>query len=106
MATINIQEFRQNGSKIFSGREVGINARKKLELNLKDVDQETYEIIIPDDTYSISGSFFGGMFSDSVIKLKEEGFRRKYIFKHAKTDLNESLQGDIEDGIYDAINDL
>lgn len=106
MKTISIQTYRQNGSKVFSGRDVGIDARRKLELNEKDIDEEQYEIIIPEDTYSIGGSFFGGLFSDSVIKLGEEGFRKKYIFKFANSELNDSLRGDIEEGIYDAINDL
>lgn len=106
MKRINIYEFRKSGSKIFSGRDVGIEARKKLGLNEKDMDEEQYEIIVPEDTYSIGGSFFGGLFSDSVIRLSEEGFRRKYIFKHPNGELSESLRGDIEEGIYDAINDL
>ena len=106
MKTINIQEFRRSGSKIFSGRDVGIEARKKAKLNEKDKDGEQYEIIIPSDTYSISGSFFGGMFSDSVITLKEEAFRSKYIFRFSTGELNDSLRGDIEEGIYDAVNDL
>ena len=103
---IYIQEFRRNGSKIFSGRDVGIEARKLLQLNEKDKDNEQYEVIIPQDTYSISGSFFGGLFSDSVIYLNEEKFREKYIFKFSTGELSDSLRGDIEEGIYDAINDL
>lgn len=106
MTVINIQEFKQNGSKIFSGRDVGIAARRKLQLNEKDSDDEIYEIIIPTDTYSISGSFFGGLFSDSVINLSEEGFRKKYVFKYPEGKLGETLRADIEEGIYDAINDL
>ena len=106
MKKINIQEFRKDGSKIFSGRDIGIEAREKLDLNEKDLDEEKYTIIIPQDTYSITGSFFGGLFSDSIIKLKEEKFRQKYIFKCSQGDLSEVLQNDIEEGIYDAINDL
>jgi len=106
MKKINIQEFKQNGSKIFSGRDVGIDARRKLKLNEKDLDSEIYEIIVPSDTYSISGSFFGGLFSDSVIALKEEGFRKKYIFIYPEGERGEALRADVEAGIYDAINDL
>lgn len=106
MKRINIQEFRKNGSKIFSGRDIGIEARTKLDLNEKDLDEEEYTIIIPQDTYSITGSFFGGLFSDSIIRLKEEKFRKKYIFKCSQGELSEVLQNDIEEGIYDAINDL
>ena len=106
MIKINIQEYRASGSKIFSGREQGKKARQKLDLNKKDFDQEKYEIIIPDDTYSITGSFFGGMFSDSVINLKEEKFRDKYKFRFSNGELSEILQNDIDEGIYDAANEL
>lgn len=104
MGKINIQKYRKSGSKIFSGRNVGIQARKEENLMEKDEDDDVYDIIVPDDTYSISGSFFGGMFSDSVIRLKEDGFRKKYKFKHRNSELNESLNDDIEEGIYDALN--
>lgn len=106
MKRINIQNYRESGSKIFSGRDSGIAARQKLDLNKLDLDNERYEIIIPEDTYSISGSFFGGLFSDSVIRLGEDGFRNKYHFMHSNKELGESLKHDIEEGIYDAINDL
>lgn len=106
MKTINIQDYRESGSKIFSGRDSGILARKKLNLNQLDFDDEQYNIVIPDDTYSISGSFFGGLFSDSVIELGEEKFREKYHFVHSNKELGESLKNDVEEGIYDALNEL
>lgn len=106
MEKINLQDYRKNGSKIFSGRDLGIQARQQLGLNQKDCDNEQYLVIIPHDTYSISGSFFGGLFSDSVIHLNEEKFKAKYIFKCSQGELSEVLQSDIEEGIYDAINCL
>ena len=106
MTKINIYEYRKDGSKVFSGRPVGVEARKKEKLNEKDYDGESYLIIIPDDTYSINGSFFGGMFSDSVINLGEEKFRDKYKFQFANGELDDNIRNDIEEGIYDAINDL
>lgn len=104
MTEINIQKYRESGSKIFSGRSMGISARQENELTKKDSDLEEYNIIVPEDTYSISGSFFGGMFSDSVLNLGEEKFKEKYHFKFKKSEINEVLQEDIEEGIYDVLN--
>ena len=103
---INIQKYRQNGSKMFSGRDLGVEARVEFDLESKDRDDNTYTIVIPDDTYSFGGSFFGGMFSDSVIALGEEKFRRKYTFKFRNCELSESIREDIDEGIYDAVNGL
>ena len=106
METINIQQFLGEGSKIFSGRPTGIRAREIKELNKKDMDELCYEVIIPEGVYSINGSFFGGMFSDSVKRLGEEKFNKKYHFKFKDKELNITLKKDIDDGIYDALNDL
>lgn len=107
MNKINLQGYRAAGSKIYSGRDIGKKARKELDLNNKDSDQQQYKVVVPSDTYSINGSFFGGLFSDSVIKLGESEFRGKYEFVYEDDKhLNEILSGDIEDGIYDAINGL
>ena len=81
MEKINLLNFRSNGSKIFSGRDKGIDARKKLKLNELDSQEQKIEVIVPKDTWSINSSFFGGLFESSIINLKEDGFRKKYIFK-------------------------
>lgn len=43
-------------------------------------------------------------FLDSVIALGEENLRRKYTFKFRNCKLSESRRGDIDEGIYNAIN--
>ena len=67
MKKINLLNFRSNGSKIFSGRDKGIDARQKLKLNELDLQEETIEVIVPKDTWSINSSFFGGLFESSII---------------------------------------
>jgi len=103
---INIQRFLGNGSKIFSGRNEGIEARKILNLSQKDNDNCGYVFVIPSETYSISPSFFGGMLGDSVINLGEEAFREKYKFIDSDNNLKDEIKQDYEEGIYDAINGL
>ena len=63
------------------GRPEGEKARKDLKLDEFDKNDESIEIIIPDDTLSVNSSFFSGMFQKSLKELGEEEFRKKYIFK-------------------------
>lgn len=53
MEKINLLNFRSNGSKIFSGRDKGIDARKKLKLNELDSQEQKIEVIVPKDTLSL-----------------------------------------------------
>nr|DAY89475.1 MAG TPA: protein of unknown function DUF4325 [Caudoviricetes sp.] len=104
---INLHKYRTNGSKIFSGRDRGCDARRALKLD--ELDETTDKIIvsIPKDTWAINSSFFGGLFEASVIKLKENCFRQKYQFQFDDgTPLSSTLQSNIEEGIFDALNDI
>ena len=107
MEKINLLNFRSNGSKIFSGRDKGIDARKKLKLNELDSQEQKIEVIVPKDTWSINSSFFCGLFESSIINLKEDGFRKKYIFKFDDgAALSEELQHNIDEGIYESLKDI
>lgn len=102
---IKLQTYRKNGSRMYSGREHGLEIRGKLELNKKDKDANVYHILISDDTLALNSSFFGGLFADSVIKLGEDGFKNKYIFQNEDgSKVKSTIQKDIEEGIYDAVN--
>lgn len=106
MISINMQGHRSQGSKLYSGRPLGIDVRGKLGLDSKDIDGEIYLICFPDDTVSINSSYFGGLFEKSIIDLGREGFNKKYTFKYASgKELNESLKRNIEEGIEDALKE-
>lgn len=83
-----------------SGRSEGTEARKYFKLDLKDNDNEHYKIIIPKRIRTFNISYFLGMFSLSVVKLKEEKFREKYIFKSENNeDVAIGVKLDIDEGI-------
>lgn len=104
---LNLHNYRSNGSRIFSGRDKGCNARKELKLGVIDFTHEEIIILIPKDTWAINSSFFGGLFEASVISLGEENFRKKYKFLYADgTELSYELQQNINEGIFDALNDI
>lgn len=81
MRSVDLRKFKRTESRVFTGRPVGQSARKSLNLDEFDKNDESIEIIIPDDTMSVNSSFFSGMFQKSLKMLGEEKFREKYIFK-------------------------
>ncbi|MCI8485985.1 MAG: hypothetical protein HFJ20_02595 [Clostridia bacterium] len=99
MIDVELKKFIQN-AKVISGRDKGKTLREKIKIEDKDKDNETYNIIIPEEVYSFNSSCFLGMFGESIKKLGEEKFREKYKFNC--TDL---INMNIEDGIRDALND-
>lgn len=87
---------------VISGRNLGKQQRKSLKLDDIIKKNEKIEIIIPDNIYSISSSFFLGLFGDIVRNLgSKENFYKKFIFNGS-----ESLKNNINDGINDALNDV
>ncbi len=78
-----------------------------MKLNELDSQEQKIEVIVPKDTWSINSSFFGGLFESSIINLKEDGFRKKYIFKFDDgAALSEELQHNIDEGIYESLKDI
>lgn len=107
MNKINLHNFRSDGSKIFSGRDRGCSARKELQLDCLDKENEPILVSVPKDTWAINSSFFGGLFEASVIALKEKAFKEKYIFMFDDgSELSDELKDNIDEGVYDALNNL
>ena len=101
---IDITENIKNRDSIIviSGRNLGKEQRKSLKIDEKINKYEIIEVVIPNNIYSISSSFFLGMFGDIVRNYKtKEKFLEKFIFN-----CSESLKNNINDGINDALNDV
>lgn len=98
---INLEQFRNPGSKVFSGRIQGKETREKLDLDRLDEEKGTIIIItIPKDTWSFNSSYFLGLFGPSIRKLGKEDFEQKFRFVCDNDEINE----DIKQGIKDALN--
>ena len=78
------------------GRERGIEARQRLNLDSLENDCEEIVFVIPDYISGFHTSFFAGMFSPSINKLNNsrKEFEKKYKFQARDIVLNQ---------IYDAI---
>lgn len=96
---IIISPYRSSGAKIFTGRDKGVEARERLNLNRLDENDEIVRVLIPSDTWGINPSFFGGMFEGSIKKLGSK-FLEKYYFVYSDgNELSDSMKRDISDNI-------
>ena len=80
---LNFDEVAGGGKvKNLSGKERGIAARAEFKLDALDGMPGTVEIVVPEYVDTISPSYFQGLFSLSLRRLKgRENFLAKYHFK-------------------------
>lgn len=71
-----IVDFSQMGGPVYSGRAKGELARETLNLNTIDNEQSKVIVQIPEDTYSVTTSFFLGLFGESI---RQAGSREKFL---------------------------
>lgn len=77
-----IIDFEKLGMPVFTGRPRGEDARRKLGLDLVDQGGGTVEVIIPQDIYTLTSSYFLGLFGPSVRKYgRKSEFLEHYRFK-------------------------
>lgn len=93
---VYISDYKEDGAKIFTDRDIGVKARRELGLDEKEL-QEDIIIRVPTDTWGINPSFFGGLFETSIKRMKEDFFN-KYSFEYTNgEEIKESLKKDILD---------
>ncbi|QRR36328.1 hypothetical protein JNX00_10905 [Hydrogenophaga sp. YM1] len=70
---------------VYTGRERGEQLRSTLGLDVYDSEPGVVEVVIPPSTYTISSSFFLGLFGPSVVKAgSKEAFYDRYHFTSPK----------------------
>ena len=79
--TVNLADYRwiQNAS-VFAGRDVGRRVRENLYLDKHDADGRDIVVHIPEDTFTVTSSYFGGLFGPSIRKLGPKLFLARYTF--------------------------
>lgn len=81
MSTMTVDLKRLAGP-VFSGRDRGIAARREFQLDSSEDLSDSVEVLLPDNTYTVTSSFFLGLFGDSVRKCGSlSQFEKKYHFK-------------------------
>lgn len=95
--TIDLEDFRTPGAKVYTGRDRGKKVREDSHIDAIEASNEEVTIIIPDNVYSIIPSFFEELFLNAVLKLGREKFLDKFKFsslgnyKYEKP-LNEAIE--------------
>ena len=101
---INLEKYLLSNSTYLTGREEGKDVRKILKLDEYDNDLKTKIVIrISSKMTGINVSFFLGLFSKSIEKLKDK-FLEKYIFEYEDEETKELVEEDVEYGIKEALD--
>ena len=105
---INLRDYKNINTTVFTGRPQGRGVRDKLKLDDLDKDSNIkVDIIIPKGTTSFNPSFYLGLLYDSFKYLKEK-FDEKYNFVIEDTDdeIKRVILANLEDGKRNAFNSL
>ena len=97
---IDLGDYRLEGRPVFTREHRGQEVRKAADLDRLDQTDGEVHVILPEDAYAFSSSFFSGMFGDSVRALGEDAFRKKYHFSGPNVDII------VEDGIREEARSL
>lgn len=66
---------------VYTGRQKGEALRSELLLDQKEAAADVVEVVIPTSAYTVSSSFFLGLFGPSVLKCGSvDSFERKFKF--------------------------
>lgn len=75
-------DFEKIEGPVYTGRSRGERLRNELKLDDIDEAGDKVEVDIPEGTYTISSSFFLGLFGPSVVNAgSKEAFYSRYHFK-------------------------
>lgn len=96
MVEINLSALTKGGEvRNLSGHDRGAHARRMFELDVLDGLSDRIHVVVPQDIYTITPSFFQGLFAISVQKF---GDRDKFL-EHYGFIAEASILRQIENGI-------
>lgn len=94
---ILLETYRTNGSKVFTGRDRGIEVRTKSSIDQMEKEADAVEIVVPNDIRSINPSFLEEFLFNVVISLGEERFYKKFKFvASGRYDIESDLKEAVE----------
>lgn len=84
MKKIDLSELTDNGEiRNLTGHERGVQARGHYKLDELDAAEDEIVVVVPESVYTLTPSFFQGMFAESVQNLGDsrEKFLARYKFE-------------------------
>jgi hypothetical protein len=99
MKMMNI-DFAELGGPVYTGRPRGVSIRERYSLDAADGDSDlVVNVAVPDATYTMTSSFFLGLFGPSVVRAgSSEAFFKKFHFT-AKPVLKNAFSGYVENAL-------
>ena len=96
MAAIDLAPLTDHGRvHNLSGKAKGQDARAALNIDKFDQAPDPVEVLVPDDIYAISPSFFLGLFSQSIARFgSRDAFLKHYLFR-----ADDVVMDQVNDGI-------
>ncbi len=95
--TINLQDYRTPRSRVFTGRDRGINVRNASKIDQLEAESDKVIIKIPEDIGSINPSFLEEFLYNVVNKLQPEAFFTKFEFENnGRYKIDNDLQEAVE----------
>lgn len=96
MTTIDLGELTSEGEiRNLTGHERGVLARQHYKLDDLDAGTEAVTVLVPVAVYTLTPSFFQGMFAESVQKF---GTREAFL-NHYRFDASTLIMRQVERGI-------
>jgi hypothetical protein len=81
-------DFARLGGPVYVGRPNGEKARERLDVDKLDRAESAIDVLIPEGTYSVTSSYFLGLFGPSVVRFgSEEAFFAHYVFRGPAKDI-------------------
>lgn len=81
MSEIMFIDFAKYNGPVYTGRARGANLRAELNLDALERAGSQFKVSIPEGTYTVSSSFFLGLFGPSVVKAgSKDEFYKKFNF--------------------------
>ncbi|MBX7204108.1 MAG: DUF4325 domain-containing protein [Bacteroidia bacterium] len=94
---INLQDYRTPGSRVFTGRDRGMDVRKRSQIDLIETQNTEVIIQIPEDIGSINPSFLEELLVNVVTKLQADVFFQKFKFvNNGRYKITKDLQEAVE----------
>ncbi len=94
--SIDLKNHRTPMSKVFTGRDRGIQVRNDSKIDKLELECDIINIIVPEDIRSINPSFLEEFLHNVVVKLGEKAFFQKIKFVISG---RYDIQSDLEEAV-------
>jgi hypothetical protein len=75
-------DLKDLAGQVYTGRDRGEAFRRQIRLAEREKEVDSVEVLVPDETYTISSSFFLGLLGPSVVQAgSKAAFYKRYTFR-------------------------